>query len=279
MSGSEGVVHSMLQRLRLHEQKSEQASTTSEDLTNTSIQELDVGDTPASAASDNRRAPHTKWPGLSPFLKGSTKTSGLCKGSSGQKDNPLFSDFNGEIPRWERKQLRFSLVSSLIAEKEKAIVDGADPLNDETCASPASESEVGLGSPEIKIQTNAEVQDTDGPKCDERSAQLTPDPVHQVNTAIDCPIWDTITPEDSASSSTDSLGRNSQPADQVVMSKTSSNVRKNKRKWAETKTTKRLTQKIRDKWRDRHPSVEKQLQANGEKVHQVKFVFEINIEC
>ncbi|XP_062381249.1 mucin-2 [Sardina pilchardus] len=263
VSDSEGLVQSMLQRLRLQEQRSEQASATSED-TDKILQELeDDEETLTSTVNDNPRSSRTKWP----FFKGSTKALGLRKGSTKQKDNLSCSIFEEEVPRWERKQLRLTLVSNQTSARENGHVDKADahlepPLNHENHTSPAGEAEAGPRPPVMQTQTNAEVQHTDSTKGNELSTPLTPGSAIQEHTVTDSPIWDRITTEDTASSSTDSLSRNNQPVGEVVSSKTSNNVRKNKRKWAERKS--KLTKKIKDKWRDRHPSVERRGSQNGE---------------
>ncbi|XP_076148405.1 uncharacterized protein LOC143132638 [Alosa pseudoharengus] len=269
VSDSEGLVQSMLQRLRLQEQRSEQASTTSEDKDKILQEVEDEEETFINTVNDNLRSPRTKWPGFSPFFKGSTKALGLRKGSTGQKENLSFSVIEEEFPRWERKQLRFTLVSNQISERKNSHCDKTDallepPLNHENHTSPAGEAEGDPRPPVMQTQTNAEVQRTDSTNGDELSAPLAPGSVIQVHTVTDSPIWDSITTEDTASSSTDSLSRINQPVGQVVTSKTSNNGRKNKRKWAETKT-KKLTQRIKDKWRDRRSSVERQDSQNGEK--------------
>ena len=273
VSDTEALVQSMLQRLRLQEQRSEQASTTSEDLTQT-IQEVvengmcEGGETQTSTVCDNPRSPRTKWPGFSPFNKGSTKRLLFHRGSTGQKDNLSFSDTEEEVPRYERKQLRFALISNQMSERKRSPVDEVDshlepPLKHENHTTPTGGTDEGPRFSEMQTQTKADAQGTDSMRGDDLS---TPG-------STGCPGWDTITTEDKASS-TDShrKSRNSQDVDQVVTSKTSNNERKNKRKWSETRTRK-FTQKIKDKWKDRRSSVEKQKSQNGGKEYQVSFVY------
>ncbi|KAL2077847.1 hypothetical protein ACEWY4_027351 [Coilia grayii] len=251
-SDSQALVQSMLQRLRLQEQRSDQASTTSEDISSRILQDvLDDGqnaavETLTGAVGDNLRTPRTKWPG---FRKASTKTSELSKGNTRHKDSLSFSDIE-EVPRWERKQLRFAVAVDRISERKNGLVDEVQ----------------GHLQPRLNYEnhTSRTVAIVDPGVSGEPLTQLTPGCVTQMMTASDRPRQDSLTIDDSVSF-TDSFGQHGQAVDvEVVTEKNTDNVRKNKRKWAETKT-KRFTQKIKEKWRDRHPSMERRNSRNGEK--------------
>lgn len=259
-SNSQALLQSMLQKLQLQEQRSDQGRLTpSEDVSSRISQDMLVvggggsvtGEMLTGGTLDNNpQTLRSRWAG---FRKGSTKSlEGNTKENTGQKGSLTFSDIEN-IPKWDRKQLRFSAVADRISERKNGHTDEAQGH-----LQPSQSTQSNTSSPQGGTTT------TDSPGFPGEPLTL-PSP-GCVMTASEHARRDSVTTVDTDNVSlTDSLSRNTADV-QVGRGK----VRKNKRKWNETKT-KSITQKIKDKWSNRHPSAEKQNNKVIEKVKLCSF--------